>query len=200
MSTPRPSAAPPRMPLVAALEVIHRRRSSEIVVTTMGAAREWWQISQHPLDLNYYPSAMGQGPSLALGLALARPDREVIVFNGDGSLLMNLGSLVTVVASGATNLTLIVIDNGVYEVTGSQRTAGAVAGVDFAAMARAAGFPSVERFDNLDDWQRQAAAVLKPPGPRFVVLATEAVRDNFNLHIPEPIAMRLERFINALRQ
>ena len=121
------------MPLVPALQVVHRLRTDQIVVTTMGTAREWPRLSQHPLDLHYIPSSMGQSPTLALGLAIAQPQRNVIVFTGDGSLLMNLGCLVTIVASGAKNLTLIVIDNGVYEVTGGQRTAGAVAGVDFAA-------------------------------------------------------------------
>ena len=70
------------------------------------------------------------------------PEREVIAFNGDGCMLMSLGCLVTIVASGAKNLTLIVLENGVYEVTGGQHTAGDAARVDFIGMARAAGFTS----------------------------------------------------------
>jgi thiamine pyrophosphate-dependent acetolactate synthase large subunit-like protein len=186
------------MPLVPALEVLHRLRASQIVVTSMGVAREWPHISQHPLDLNYFPSTMGQPPALGLGLALAQPDREVIVFTGDGSLLMNLGCLVTIVAAAATNFTLIVIDNGVYEVTGGQRTVASIGGVDFPAMAKAAGISSVECFDDLTDWQLRAADVLKLPGPRAIVLATEPVRDNFALHIPEPVTDRLKRFQAAL--
>ncbi len=80
-----------RMPLVAALEVLAGLRRDEIVITTMGAAREWPRLSQHPLDFHYIPSAMGEAPALALGLALALPSREVIVLNGDGCMLMNLG-------------------------------------------------------------------------------------------------------------
>jgi len=186
------------MPLVAALEVVKRLRTDEIVVTTMGTAREWPRLSQYPLDLHYIPSAMGQSPTLALGLALARPEREVIAFTGDGSLLMNLGCLVTIVASGAKNLTLVVIDNGVYEVTGGQRTAGAVAGVDFAAMARGAGFASVERFDDLTAWQQQAAAAFKRPGPRCIVLVTEPERGDYSLNMPGPLVPRLEKFRAAL--
>ncbi len=188
-----------QMPLVAALQVVHRLRTDQIVVTTMGTAREWPRISQHPLDLHYIPSSMSQSPTLALGLAIAQPQRNVIVFTGDGSLLMNLGCLVTIVASGAKNLTLIVIDNGVYEVTGGQRTAGAVAGVDFAGMARAAGFPSVERFDDLDEWQGKAVAMLEKPGPRCIVLATEPVRGDYFLNVPGPIGPRLERLREALK-
>ena len=88
-----------RMPLVPALEVVHRLRTNQIVVTSMGTAREWPRFSNHPLDFHYVPSSMGQVTSIGLGLALARPDREVIVFTGDGSLLMNLGCLVTIAAS-----------------------------------------------------------------------------------------------------
>jgi thiamine pyrophosphate-dependent acetolactate synthase large subunit-like protein len=187
------------MPLIPALQVVQRLRTDQIVVTTMGTAREWPRLSQHPLDLHYIPSSMGQSPTLALGLAIAQPQRSVIVFTGDGSLLMNLGCLVTIVASGAKNLTLIVIDNGVYEVTGGQRTAGAVAGVDFAGMAEAAGFPSVERFDDINAWQRQAAAALERPGPRCIVLATEPVRGDYFLNVPGPIGPRLEQFRAALQ-
>jgi sulfopyruvate decarboxylase subunit beta len=187
------------MPLVPALQVVQRLRTDQLVVTTMGTAREWPRLSQHPLDLHYIPSSMGQSPTVALGLAIAQPQRNVIVFSGDGSLLMNLGCLVTIVASGATNLTLIVIDNGVYEVTGGQRTAGAVAGVDFAGLAKAAGFPTVERFDDLDAWQGQAATVLGRPGPQCIVLVTEPIRGDYFLDVPGPIGPRLERLRAALR-
>lgn len=198
--TPHPTSNPTasRMPLVPALEVLARLRTDQIVLTTMGAAREWPRLSQHPLDFNYFPSSMGQAPSLGLGLALAQPQREVIVVNGDGSLLMNLGCLVTIVASGAQNLTLIVTENGVYEVTGGQRTAAAQAGADLAGFAKAAGFQTVERLIDLTVWQQQAAALLQKPGPRCIVLATEPVQDDCAVNVPGPIAERLERFLTAL--
>ncbi|HEV3340751.1 MAG TPA: thiamine pyrophosphate-dependent enzyme, partial [Pirellulales bacterium] len=112
-----------QMPLLPALEVVASLRREEIVVATMGSAREWPKLSAHALDFHYLPSAMGQAPLLGLGLALAQPSREVIVFNGDGCTLMNLGCLVTIAAGGATNLSLIVLENGIYEVTGGQPTA-----------------------------------------------------------------------------
>ena len=79
-------SAAPRMPLVAALEVLVSLRQDRIVVTTMGAAREWPKLSRHPLDFHYIPSAMGEAPALGLGLALAKPTREVLVLNGDGAI------------------------------------------------------------------------------------------------------------------
>ena len=147
------------MPLPAALEVVRDVRRDAIVVTTMGSAREWPKISQHPLDFQFLPSAMGHAPMLGLGLALAQPGREVVAFNGDGGMLMSLGCLVTAAASGAKNLTVIVLDNGLYEVTGGQATAGVAARCDFAAAARAAGFASVSRYDDLACW-REAAGTL----------------------------------------
>lgn len=186
-----------RMPLLAALEAIAELRGDQIVVTTMGAAREWPKLSQHPLDFHYLPSAMGHAPMIALGLALSQPQREVIAFNGDGCMLMSLGCLVTIAASGAKNLTLVVLENGIYEVTGGQKTAGAGAEVDFAAIAGAAGFPSVFRFDDLANWRQQAAAVLRAPGPRFVSLAVEPVGADYLLP-PPAMKAQIERFCNAL--
>jgi len=195
------------MKLVEALQVLLPLRGERIVVTTMGAAREWPKLSQHPLDLHYIPSSMGQAPALGLGLAMAQPEREVIVLNGDGAMLMNLGSLVTVVASRARNITLIVLENGIYEVTGGQQTAaGAMAGangvdsgeVDLAAIARGAGFKSTWRFDRLEEWSGRAAEVLSAPGPRFIVLAVEPVGANYHLESPGPIAARLASFRRAL--
>src|SRR5882757_1221049 len=118
-------SSPSRMPFVEALKVLVPLRQDQIVVTTMGAAREWPKLSRHALDLHYLPSSMGQAPALGLGLALAQPAREVWVLNGDGAMLMNLGCLVTIVASRAENITLIVFDNGIYEVTGGQQTPAA---------------------------------------------------------------------------
>ncbi len=190
-----------RMPFVPALQVLAGLRRGQVVVTTMGSAREWPKLSQHPLDLHYIPSAMGQAPALGLGIALAQPQREVLVLNGDGCQLMNLGVLVTIIASRAKNLTLIVFENGIYEVTGGQQTAAAVTSrgrVDFAGLARAAGFETARSFHRLADWEREAADTLDLPGPRFITLAVEPVGAAYHLESPGPIAERLSRFQAAL--
>ena len=183
-----------RMSLLPALQVLADWRTDEIVVTTMGSAREWPKLSRHPLDFQYIPSAMGHAPVLALGLALARPDRRVLAFNGDGCTLMSLGSLVTIAASGATNLSLVVLNNGIYEVTGGQATAAAGVPTDFAALARAAGIRSVAAFDDLNEWQRQAATVLAMPGPRFVSLAVEPIVTGYQLPVPTPMNEQIVNF------
>jgi len=155
-------------------------------------------LSDHPLDLHYIPSSMGQAPSLALGLALARPTREVICLNGDGCMLMNLGSLVTIAAIAPPNLTLFVLDNSVYEVTGGQQTAAPAARADFAHLAQAAGIHSVRAFGDLDLWRQQAAEALALPGPRFVVLGVEPVGEDYHLSSPGPMQGRLTSFCEAL--
>src|SRR5258708_66255 len=104
------------MTLREALDVVAEWRGERIVVTTMSSVGAWPQISDGPLDFAYIPSAMGQGPDLGLGLALAQPQRGVIVLNGDGCTLMNLGCLITL-ANHAANLFLVIVDNELYEVT-----------------------------------------------------------------------------------
>src|SRR5947209_3636691 len=106
-----------------ALEVLAQHRGERIVIATMASIGLWPQLSDRPLDFAYMPSAMGQGPALGLGLALAHPERGVIVLNGAGSMLMNLGGLVTL-ANQPANIYLVILDNGIYEVTGGPPTAG----------------------------------------------------------------------------
>jgi thiamine pyrophosphate-dependent acetolactate synthase large subunit-like protein len=197
------AAASRGMPLLRALEIVRDARTDEIVVTTMGSAREWPKLSENPLDFQYLPSAMGHAPMVGLGLALAQPARRVIAFNGDGGMLMSLGCLVTIVASGAKNLTLIVLDNGLYEVTGGQATAGATArggtaaGCDFVGMARAAGFATAERFDDAAKWQAACGELLKRPGPTFVQLCVQPVSE-YQLPAPKPMSERIAKFRAAL--
>jgi sulfopyruvate decarboxylase subunit beta len=185
------------MSLVRALEIIRDVRSDEIVVTTMGSAREWPKLSEHPLDFQYLPSAMGHAPMVGLGLALANPQRRVVAFNGDGGMLMSLGCLVTIVAAGAKNLTLIVLDNGLYEVTGGQATAGAAVPCDFVGMARAAGFATAERFDDATSWQAACGELLRRPGPTFVQLMVQPVSE-YQLPAPKPMNERIAKFRAAV--
>lgn len=99
---------------------------------------------------NFYMwNSMGQASCIGLGLALARPDLRVIVLDGDGSILLNLGSLATEVTSGVTNLVHVIWDNGGWEITGGQ-PAGSPFGVDLEAVARGCGFRRTATVDDLD--------------------------------------------------
>lgn len=164
------------MRLVSYLEPLREHRGDhQVVVATMGAAREWMRLGSHPLDFIYAPSAMGQAPTLGLGLALAQPDKQVIVLNGDGCLLMNLGCLVTISACDVRNLVLVTVDNGVFEVTGGQATAASSTDpsrchrVDFGTVAKGAGWKSVFQFRSAQEWALGLEQVLKAAGPTCVV-------------------------------
>ena len=141
---------------------------------------------------------MGGAIPLALGLAMARPRRQVLVVSGDGALLMNLGSLVTVAGSGAANLTVVVLENELYEVTGGQKTAAAGAAVDFASLARAAGFASALSFDDLAEWQSRAAKLLSLPGPRFVSLKVDRTPSEFLQFKTPPVGEQLAALVAAV--
>ncbi|HXG52165.1 MAG TPA: thiamine pyrophosphate-dependent enzyme [candidate division Zixibacteria bacterium] len=179
------------------LKVLARHRTNEIVVAVYMAAQEWIHIA--PSDLNYtFTGAMGQGSSHALGLALGRPDRKVIVLDGDGSLLMNLGSLVTIANAAPKNFIHCLCENGTYETNGAVPIPRAGA-VRFCAMAEAAGYRKTYEIDDLGEWDRRLPEILGEEGPVFVDLKVqpgEAYPENFRrLYSIE----HRERFREALK-
>jgi thiamine pyrophosphate-dependent acetolactate synthase large subunit-like protein len=194
------------MDLRGALDVLRALRAPrDVVVTSMGSAREWMAMGPlAPLDFVFVPSSMGQAPSLALGIALAQPTRRVFACNGDGSMLMNLGALATISAESPRNLVLVVLDNGVYEVTGAQPTPGSALarpdgrGVDFAGIARACGWTSVFRFRTLEDWRDAAAETISAPGPVFIALEVAPVPGAVGPRSPGPTVDRARSFRAAL--
>jgi len=179
-----------------ALEAILPHRGERVVVSTMSSAGIWPPLSDSPLDFAYIPSAMGHAPALGLGLALAQPKRGVIVLNGDGCMLMSLGSLVTLAQYPAA-VYLIVLDNGLYEVTGGQAHAGA-GHVDFAQLARGAGIRRTYAFDSLASWQAGAAEALSGPGPVVIWLKVEGRLGQKTPKPPKPMREQIESLRNAL--
>jgi sulfopyruvate decarboxylase subunit beta len=179
-----------------ALKAMVPWRESRIVITTMSSAGIWPRLSDSPLDFAYIPSAMGHAPGLGLGLALAQPHRGVIVINGDGCMLMSLGSLVTLANQPAT-IYLIILDNGLYEVTGGQAHAGA-GHVDFALLARGAGIQRVYTFDTLEQWAAGAQEALSGPGPVVCWLKVEGRLGQKTPKPPRPMHEQIERLSNAL--
>lgn len=149
-----------------------RSRTDEVVVTCMGVTRPWGRISDHPLDFASADSAMGHTADLALGIALARPERRVLCLNGDGSMLMTLGTLVTIAEANAKNLVLFVLENGTYEITGNQSIPGART-TDFSGLARAAGFPRVYDLALPADFESVLPKILTAEGPIFVGVQME---------------------------
>ena len=178
------------------LEILKQHVSDQIVVAVYQTLFDWMVIN--PRDLNYVATgAMGQASSHGLGLALANPDRRVLVFDGDGSLLMNLGSLVTVANAAPRNFHHLLFENGVYEVNGEHPIPGRDR-VDFAAMARAAGYASAQTFSSLEDFEAGVDDFLASTGPAFALMKIEPgephPRDYAYIHSAEA----RERFRQAL--
>lgn len=180
------------------LKVIAKNHRDEIVVPVYQAAFEWLKIKP---DAPTFSSvgAMGQASSLALGLALGLPQRRVIVIDGDGSLLMNLGSLVTIANAAPGNLLHFVCENGTYETNGGHPIPGRDK-FSFAGLARAAGYREAHEFSELDALASALPRILRATGPVFVDLKVEPgeryPEDFVAMHGP---AAR-EKFRAALRQ
>ena len=155
-----------------AFEALAAVRGDAIVVATYSSAFEWERIAPSPLNLPA-TGAMGQGSSHALGLALGLPETKVIVLDGDGSLLMNLGSLVTIAAAAPENLVHFACENGVYEANGSHPIPGNGI-VDFAGMAHAAGYRHTFVFSDLATFTAELPRVMQLDGPVFATLKLTA--------------------------
>lgn len=152
-------------------------RGDAITVTTEQAIGAWRAAVREPpneipdhLDI---VGCMGSASTIGLGIALAQPGRKVIVVDGDGSLLMQLGSLVTIAGAAPPNLYHFVFENGVYETSGSQPLP-AEGRSDLTQMARAAGYADAVRFDDATSFGAALPQLLRRRGPLFISVRTEA--------------------------
>ena len=162
------------MKRVTCFRALHGLRHPDtVVVTTMGSVAPWSRLSNASLDFPGAGSAMGHAADFAMGLALARPERKIWVFNGDGSMLMSLGTLVTVAQTPPPNLAVFIIENGTFEVTGNQPIPGAGI-VSFDQIALGAGITEVHTFDSVSAIEDRLPDILQRPGPHFLRLLIEA--------------------------
>ena len=151
--------------------------TDQLVVTNNGGASTEWAAVGLP-DSHLQVKTLGLCSSIGLGLALALPRRTVVVFDGDGSLLMNLSTLATIAGRRPPNLVHVVFDNGIYEASGGTRTntAEVRAGTDLAAMARAAGIAAVHAVSELAEFSDSFVGALDGGGPTFIHARVEPVR------------------------
>jgi sulfopyruvate decarboxylase subunit beta len=156
------------------LRAIHDDLDGHAVVTIMGAtASELFSLG-HRDTFFYLQHAMGLASSLGLGIALAQPERQVIVVDGDGSLLMNLGSLTTLARYAPPNLTHVVFDNGSLLSVGGFPTA-TTTGTDLAAIARGAGIAAVRAVGDVDEFVSAFREGVTDGRLSFVLAKVEAV-------------------------
>jgi thiamine pyrophosphate-dependent acetolactate synthase large subunit-like protein len=167
-----------------------------IIAGLAGTARDTAHLCEP--KANYYACAgvMGGATAMGLGLALAQPERRVLVITGDGELLMNLGSLATVAIMNPPNLAIVCVDNGHYGETGYQKSHTSL-GVDLAAMASAAGIRAVRTVTRESDIADAAALIRQINRPSFVLLKV-APTDPPKMHRSLDAARAKYRFREAL--
>ena len=154
---------------IAAVKAINNVREEEIVVATMTANRYWETVSDNKdLDLPIF-GAMGKASSVALGLALSQPQKKIIALDGDGSLLMILGSLVTVAGMEPNNFIHFGFEDGAYWTTGGQPIPGN-GKFNLSAMAEDAGYKNSHEFEDLEILVDELPNVLNQDGPTFVAI------------------------------
>jgi len=180
------------MERIEAIKAIVEQLDDELIICNLGfPSRELYSIKDSPRHF-YMLGSMGMASSIGLGLALSQK-RKVIVLEGDGSILMNLGSLITIYAQSPKNLILIILDNGCYATTGSQCTY--TLQVDLSELARGIGFQKIFKFEKTDEINMKK--VLREGGPVIVHVKVEP--GNANVPIidisPEEI---ISRFMNEI--
>jgi thiamine pyrophosphate-dependent acetolactate synthase large subunit-like protein len=151
------------------LKLFNEHRGDAIVIPGRGGS-SWIDISTRAnLDLPLGDPAMGGHGAFALGLALALPERKIVLFDSEGDVQMGLGILLSVAEQRPANLYHFMLDNECYATTGGQPVVNAKK-VAYDVMARGAGYPRAFAFDQLEEFAKALPGILREPGPVFVAL------------------------------
>ena len=165
-----------------------------LVVCNGFPSREVFKLADRPTHF-YMIGSMGVAPAIGLGVALAKPQKKVVVFDGDGNVLMGMGTLATVGALKPKNFIHVVFDNEVYGSTGNQPTISRVVRLD--VVAKAAGYVNVERVLEREDLVYEFKDMLKKDGPSFLLVkVTEQSEDADRVLLEPPEITR--RFMKAI--
>jgi sulfopyruvate decarboxylase subunit beta len=168
-----------------------------LVVTALGNASYLWAAMHHRPENFYFEDAMGLALPLALGLAIAQPDRPVVVVEGDGALMMHMGALVTVGAVAPGNLTVLLIQNGVHAASGGQALTNA--NLDLAALARSAGIARAQNVTTPEALASAMGAAADSAGARVLVLSTKPDTEVVRPPIAFDPVVTKHRFMSAIK-
>jgi thiamine pyrophosphate-dependent acetolactate synthase large subunit-like protein len=157
------------------LQAIASLIKDELFITTAGGATAEWNAVR-PSDGNIQVKTLGLCSSIGLGLALGLPKRKVFVFDGDGALWMNLGSLATIGLHQPKNLIHICWNNKQYESSGGEPTVATAGKIDFAGIARNAGIQSSRSANTVEELKEAVAHALNHDGPHFICANIDAGR------------------------
>jgi len=175
--------------------LVKRLDAETAVVAGIGNTNfDLWAAERRPTNF-YMLGSMGLACPIALGVALAQPQRKVIALEGDGSLLMQLGCLTTIATLAPKNLTLIAFDNGIYQITGGQKTP-AHSGSDIVAIARGAGLTGSAWASDEADFDGLVEAALASGKPNLIAARIDSEAARATTH-RDPVQIR-ERFMIGL--
>ena len=175
--------------------LVAKLKKDEAVIGGIGNTNfDLWAAGRRPQNF-YMLGSMGLAIPIALGVAIAQPHRHVIALEGDGSLLMQLGCLVTIAALKPANLTMVIMDNGLYQITGGQPTPAAGT-ADYVALARAAGLAKSAWAADEEDFESLVDAALAEGGPTFIAARIDD-KPGVGTTDRDPVQIR-ERFMHGL--
>ena len=178
-----------------------KEHRGDAIVTTAGTAgRYWTDFSDNERRDVSLGGAMGQTTSAALGLALGLPDEKVVLFDAEGSLLMNLGAIASIAGMKPANFYHILLDNECYATTGGQPVPNAQ-GIDYAMMAKGAGYAATYSFDDLEEFSTSVGEIMNETGPVFVSVKINPEVQNMPIGLRErrPTRSRAET-VRTLRE
>src|SRR3989442_6861364 len=179
------------MAMAALLELL---TDQPVIICNGFPSREAYKIADRPTHF-YMIGSMGSAPAIGLGVALAKPKKQVVIFDGDGNVLMGMGTLATVGALRPKNFIHVVFDNELYGRTGTQPTISNV--VPLEKVAKAAGYVNVERVREREDLVYEFKDMLKKDGPNMLLVkVNEMVEDVGRVMLDPPDITK--RFMNAL--
>jgi thiamine pyrophosphate-dependent acetolactate synthase large subunit-like protein len=177
--------------------LVKRLEKDEAAIGGIGNTNfDLWAAGQRPQNF-YMLGSMGLAVPIGLGVALAQPQRRTFVLEGDGSLLMQLGSLGTVASTAPKNLAIVVFDNGMYQITGKQKTLTA-ASVDLVAMAKGAGLRQSEWASDEAHFEALVGRALEGDGPWLIGARIDGGKPA-GVTERDPARIR-QRFMSALAQ
>ena len=166
--------------------VFQTHRGNAIVIPTGTSGRQWRDFSTNEKRDLTMGGAMGQTTAAALGVALGLPNEQVVLFDAEGALLMNMGVLATIAGKQPRNFYHFLLDNGCYATTGGQPVPNAE-NINYAGIAKAAGYAAAYEFDDLETFGRDVGDILSQQGPIFVAIKVVPEVEN------EPIGRRQRR-------
>lgn len=174
-------------------------RGNAIVTSAGTAGRHWQDVSDQPARDIALGGAMGHTTSAAFGLALGLPDEKIVLFDAEGSLLMNLGVIASIAGKKPKNFVHFVLDNECYATTGGQPVPNS-AEIDYATMAKGAGYTAAYNFDDLEDFATSIEDIMNEDGPVMVSIKIQPEVQNLPIGLRERRVTRSRaETINDLR-